>query len=153
MPHLCPPPKIQLSHILTLSPVLPSSPKPEYFLRQVLHPKAAVPWTQSPHSLQQTSSSVLQSLWPYKAAQLCPTQNAAAKNVFLACHPDHSNPFSNSPTISIILAYKAFHNLSLLRQPEGLALSPHQPVKLFLSHVLLNKRSSSMLSLYCSFNR
>lgn len=133
------PSKYSLATILTLSPVLPSSPKPEYFLRKVLVPKAALPWTQSSHSLQQICSSVLQSHVPYKPAQLCPTQNAAAKNVFLACHPDHSNPFSDSSTIPIILAYKAFHNLNLLGQSEGLALSPHQPVKFFLSHVLLEK--------------
>lgn len=128
------PSKYSLATILILSPVLPSSPKPETSSARYL-----LPWTQSPHSLQQTCSSVLQSLLPYKPAQLCPTQNAAAKKVFLACNPDHSNPFSDSSTISIILAYKAFHKLNLLRQPEGLALSPHQPVKLFLSHVLLNK--------------
>lgn len=118
------PSKYSLATVLTLSPVLPSSPKPEYFLRQVLVPKAAFPGTQSPYSLQHTCSSVLQSLLAYKPVQLCPTQNAAAKIVFLACYPDHSNPFSDSSTISIILAYKAFHNLNLLRQPEGLALFP-----------------------------
>lgn len=39
------PSKYSLATILTLSPALPSSPKPEYFLSQVLVPKAALPWT------------------------------------------------------------------------------------------------------------
>lgn len=81
-----------------------------------------------PRALVQTGSSVLQSLLPYKPAQLCPTQNAAAKNVFLACHPDNSNPFSDAPPPSQL---PLLHNLTLLvlnkaarRRADSFLISP-----------------------------
>lgn len=91
-------------------PLLLSGSTHEYSLNQLLHqfPRQC---SLGPRALVQTGSSALQSLLPYKPAQLCPTQNAAAKNVFLACQPDNSNPSSDAPPPSQLYL---LHNLTLL---------------------------------------